>query len=179
VPPADVTFDPSEASIASEDARMPEILIDPEPPDLDATPDGPPAIVVGVDGSVSSVAALRYAAGLAPALSLPLHALAVWDYPTFVYGGFYPTLDWSPLDDAKRILNHVVEEVFGDSPPSWLTSRTRRGRPAEVLIAESSHAEIVVLGSRGHGGFAGLLLGSVSAACAEHGHCPVLVVHGR
>ena len=63
-----MTFGPAEASIVSEDAHMPEILIDPEPPDLDATPDGPPAIVVGVDGSESSVAALRYAAGLTPML---------------------------------------------------------------------------------------------------------------
>ena len=48
-----------------------------------------------------------------------------------------------------------------------------------MLIDESISAEMLVLGSRGHGGFAGLLLGSVSSACAEHAHCPVLVVHGR
>lgn len=162
---------------------MPESLRDPDPPDLNEIPPGPPGIVVGVDGSASSTAALRYAAGLAPALNLHLHALAVWDYPTFVYGGLYPTLDptldWSPLDDANRIIQRVVQEVFPEKVPAWLITRTRRGRPAEVLIAESSHAEMIVLGSRGHGGFAGLLLGSVSAACAEHAHCPVLVVHGR
>ena len=158
---------------------MPETLIDPDPPDPDEPPPGPPAVVVGVDGSEPSVSALRYAAGLAPSLDLPLHALAVWDYPSFLYGGYYPTLDWSPSEDATRIMGRVVDAVFGESPPEWFTPRTRRGRPAEILIAESRHAAMVVVGSRGHGGFAGLLLGSVSAACAEHGHCPVLVVHGR
>jgi Universal stress protein family. len=47
-----------------------------------------------------------------------------------------------------------------------------------VLIEESAHASMLILGSRGHGGFVGMLLGSVSAACAEHAHCPVLVMHG-
>ncbi|GAA1783007.1 hypothetical protein GCM10009748_16130 [Agromyces lapidis] len=158
---------------------MPEILIDPDPPDLDEEPPGSPAIVVGVDGSDSSVAAVRYAAGLAPALNLPLHVLSVWDYPTFMDGGFSPALDWSPLDDAKRIVREAALASFDEAPPDWLTLRTRRGRPTEVLIAESRYAEMIVLGSRGHGGFVGLLLGSVSAACAEHAHCPVLVVHGR
>jgi len=159
---------------------MPESLRDPYPFDSHPEPEpGPPAMVVGVDGSESSIAALRYAADLAPRLDLRVRALAVWNYPSFIYGGYYPQLDWTPEDDAERIARRAVEAVFGDDPPEWVATRTRQGRPAEVLIDESSYAEMLVLGSRGHGGFAGLLLGSVSAACAEHAHCPVLVVHGR
>ena len=159
---------------------MPESLRDPHPPDPHPEPEpGPPAMIVGVDGSASSVAALRYAAGLAPRLDLHVRAIAVWNYPSFIYGGYYPELDWTPEDDAQRIVQRTALEVFGESAPEWFATRTRRGRPAEVLIDASASAEMLVLGSRGHGGFAGLLLGSVSAACAEHAKCPVLVVHGR
>lgn len=159
---------------------MPETLRDPNPPDPSPEPEpGPPGVIVGVDGSESSVAALRYAAELAPKLGLRVRALAVWNYPAFIYGGYYPQMDWTPEDDAERIVARAGEEVFGGEPPEWFATRTRQGRPAEALIDESKHAEMIVVGSRGHGGFAGLLLGSVSAAVAEHAHCPVLVVHGR
>jgi len=159
---------------------MPETLRDPNPPDPSPQPEpGPPGMIVGVDGSESSVSALRYAADLAPKLGLRARALAVWNYPSFMYGGFYPQLDWTPEEDAERIVSKVAEEVFGADAPDWFATRTRQGRPAEVLIDESKHAEMLVVGSRGHGGFAGLLLGSVSAAVAEHAKCPVLVVHGR
>jgi nucleotide-binding universal stress UspA family protein len=171
-----VTFGPTGARGESDDSDMPETFRDPAPPDPEP---GPPAMIVGVDGSESSVAALRYAADLAPKLGLRLRALAVWNYPSFLYGGYYPQLDWTPEDDARRIVAKAAEEVFGETPPEWFATRTLQGRPTEVLLAESEHAEMLVLGSRGHGGFAGLLLGSVSAACAEHASCPVLVVHGR
>jgi nucleotide-binding universal stress UspA family protein len=163
-----------------EDADMPETMRDPDLPEPHPPPEpGPPAMIVGVDGSESSIAALRYAIELAPKLDLRVRALAVWSYPAFVYGGYYPQFDWTPEDDAERIVRKAAEEVFGGVVPDWFATRTRSGRAAEVLIDESEHAEMLVLGSRGHGGFAGLLLGSVSAACAEHAHCPVLVVHGR
>ncbi|MEV1128564.1 universal stress protein [Agromyces sp. NPDC049794] len=136
-------------------------------------------MIVGVDGSEPSISALRYAADLAPKLGLRVRALAVWNYPSFMYGGFYPQLDWTPEEDAERVVAKVAEEVFGTETPEWFATRTRQGRPAEVLIDESNHAEMIVVGSRGHGGFAGLLLGSVSGAVAEHAKCPVLVVHGR
>jgi nucleotide-binding universal stress UspA family protein len=159
---------------------MPESLRDPHPPERHHEPEpGPPPMIVGVDGSESSVAALRYAARLAPRLDLRVRALAVWNYPSFMYGGYYPTPDWTPEEDAEKIVKRAAEEVFEGEAPDWFAIRTRRGRAAEVLIDESISAEMLVLGSRGHGGFAGLLLGSVSSACAEHAHCPVLVVHGR
>jgi nucleotide-binding universal stress UspA family protein len=174
-----VTFDPVGRRRPDEAAIMPESLSEPDPSDaVAAAESGPPAVIVGVDGSESSVAALRYAADLAPKLGLAVYAITVWNYPS-LYGGYYPQLDWTPEHDAERIVKNAGEEVFGTAAPEWFATRTRRGRPAEVLIEESERAEMLVVGSRGHGGFAGLLLGSVSAACAEHAHCPVLVVHGR
>lgn len=136
-------------------------------------------IVVGVDGSESSLDALDYALDLAEALQRPVEAIAVWHMPPFVYGGYYPLMDWTPEEDAKRVLDQVAEAVFGDERPGWYSHAAVHGRPASVLIEASDHAELIVVGSRGHGGFAGLLLGSVSAATAEHAHCPVLVVHDR
>lgn len=142
-----------------------------------STPDR--SIIVGIDGSDASIEALRYAASLAPAIGRSLTSMAVWDYPPFLYGGYYPVMDWAPEDDAVRVSTAASLAVFGGEPPGWFTWRTRQGRPAKVLIDESAGAEMLVVGSRGHGGFAALLLGSVSAACAEHAHCPVLVIHPR
>jgi nucleotide-binding universal stress UspA family protein len=68
--------------------------------------------------------------------------------------------------------------VFGGRRPPGLRTDVREGNAARVLLEASEGARMLVVGSRGHGGFAGLLLGSVSAACAEHASCPVLVLHG-
>ena len=65
-----------------------------------------------------------------------------------------------------------------DSRPARLQATVADGSPAKTLLQISEGARMLVVGSRGHGGFTGLLLGSVSAACTEHAHCPVLVVHG-
>jgi nucleotide-binding universal stress UspA family protein len=136
-------------------------------------------MVIGVDGSDSSLAALRYGVDLARRLGLSVRATAVWHHPSFLYGGYYPELDWTPEEDAAKVLQMATDEVLGDDVPEWYTTQARQGRAAEVLIEESRDAEMIVVGSRGHGGFAGLLLGSVSSAVAEHAHCPVLVVHGK
>jgi nucleotide-binding universal stress UspA family protein len=69
--------------------------------------------------------------------------------------------------------------VFGGDRPAGLVTRVEQGGAARILIDVSQGANLLVVGSRGHGGFAGLLLGSVSSACAEHAACPVLVVHGE
>ena len=85
---------------------------------------------------------------------------------------------WDPSGDAERVCRSAVETAFGDDLPGGLTVMPREGRPAAVLIEASSDARMLVVGSRGHGGFTGLLLGSVSAACAEHALCPVFIVRG-
>lgn len=132
-------------------------------------------IVVGVDGSESSIDALRFAVRTAQAFKTSLEAITVWTYPAGAEVALL--VNWSPEQDAHEILNTAVETVFGKDRPSWFSAATKPGSTVRALIEESAGAEMLVLGSRGHGGFAGLLLGSVSAACAEHAHCPVLIVH--
>jgi nucleotide-binding universal stress UspA family protein len=134
-------------------------------------------IVVGVDGSEPSKAALRWAARLAPGIGATIEAIAAWEFPTN-FGWAVEAGDWRPDRDAETILNQTLDDVFGSDRPAGLVSAAREGRTASVLIEAGRHAEMLVVGSRGHGGFTGLLLGSVSAECAEHASCPVLVVHG-
>ena len=135
-------------------------------------------IVVGVDGSDSSIAALRLAAELGDRLDVEVHALGVWNHPTLLYGNYYyPDSDITPEQDAHRVVEATLQAAFGESVPERVTAGTQQGRPAEVLIDRSNGARMLALGTRGHGGFAGLLLGSVSAECTAHAHCPVLVVH--
>lgn len=133
-------------------------------------------IVVGVDGSESSIDALRYAARMAEALHLPLEVVTTWTAPPI---DPYAAIEWSPAEDAAETLDASVKEAFGGEPPEGLMRRVVAGSAARSLIELSASVEMLVLGSRGHGGFMGLLLGSVSATCAEHAHCPVLIVHDR
>ncbi|MEO7121747.1 MAG: universal stress protein [Lacisediminihabitans sp.] len=136
-----------------------------------------PRIVVGVDGSESSLAALRWGQRLSAALNLDIQVISVWQYPVMALGTFYPIEGWSPEEDTKQILAGVVQTVFGDTPPLSLSTLVRSGPAAPALIEESEGAEMLIVGSRGRGGFVGLLLGSVSSTVSEHAHCPVLVVH--
>jgi nucleotide-binding universal stress UspA family protein len=136
-----------------------------------------PGILVGVDGSESSRAALRYAADLAPKLGLPLHALVVWDYPALAWGDWYVPETIARLEEAAdAVAEAEAAKLFPDGRPDWFMIATRQGSAAAELIEASRDAGMLVVGSRGRGGFAGLLLGSVSRACAAHAHCPVLVV---
>lgn len=141
-----------------------------------------PGILVGVDGSSDSLDALRLAVEIAPKLDLPVHALVAWDLATTLYDDFFTADALShPQEDAKRVVAATRRAVFPDGEPGWFTIGTERGRPAFVLLSHSAGAAMLALGRRGHGGFFGLLLGSVSAACVPHALCPVLVVpaHGR
>ncbi|TYC98633.1 universal stress protein [Arthrobacter echini] len=136
----------------------------------------PRTIVVGVDGSASSVAALQLAASLIPLAGDVIHAVSAWQHP-FVLSPYTP-MEWNYEEMSQKALDQALVEAFPDGPPAGLESRTVQGSPAAILIEESKHASMVVVGSRGHGGFAGLLLGSVSSAVAERSACPVLVSHG-
>lgn len=133
-------------------------------------------IVVGVDGSDASVEALRLAQSLAVPLSATLVALASWDVPP-VYDGYVAM----GIDDfdvrAAEILQETVEKAFGAQTPANVEPRLVQGHPRHTLIEASRDADLMVVGRRGHGGFGGMLIGSVSSALVAHAHCPVLVVH--
>jgi nucleotide-binding universal stress UspA family protein len=129
-------------------------------------------VIVGVDGSAASKRALRWAADYAVALHAPLEAVAVWEMPA-TYGWITETADASPTDTALKGLESVIAEVVGDTPHCAAT--VSRGHAAYVLVEASKRADLLVLGSRGMGGFKGMLLGSVSNYCVHHADCPVVV----
>jgi len=131
-------------------------------------------VIVGVDGSDSSVAALRQARELADALGCPLEAVAVWNYQ-MVPGTFTPVL-WNPAEEAGKVLRDALVRAFGDRQPAGIEVRAIHGQPARALVDAGRGARMLVLGGRGRGGISGRLLGSVSAACSAHAPCPVLIV---
>ena len=146
-----------------------------------AEQDDAPRIIVGVDGSESSKDALRWALRYSDLTGTRVTAVTTWQYPTTDYGltGVPPESElWRPDLDAARSLDATLTDVLGDDRPVALGTLTAEGNAARVLIELSAGAALLVVGSRGHGGFAGLLLGSVSSACAHHAQCPVLVMHG-
>lgn len=133
-------------------------------------------IVVGVDGSEASIEALRQAQSLAVPLGAQVIATAYWEFPQ-VYGNYVAMGIDDFEESANQVLKQSLAKVFGPELPDNVISRVVRGHPRDSLIEASREADMIVLGRRGHGGFGGLLLGSVSSACVAHAHCPVLVVH--
>ncbi|MEO9140199.1 MAG: universal stress protein [Jatrophihabitans sp.] len=134
-----------------------------------------PRIVVGVDGSEGSKDALRWAKRIADATGSGIDAVSAWEFTsTYGWSGLPP---YAPLLDVEKALTDTVDEVFGSERPKDLELHARQGSPAGVLIEASGRAQMVVVGSRGRGGFTGMLLGSVSAKVVEHAQCPVTVVH--
>lgn len=136
-----------------------------------------PRIVVGVDGSPGSKNALRWAGHLATLTDARIDVVAAWEYAALFGFTVLPQFEF-PAGDIERSLNETVDEVFGEDRPAGLRIKALEGPAAETLVTLSKGALMLVVGSRGHGGFSGLLLGSVSARVAEHAECPVLVVHG-
>jgi len=136
-------------------------------------------ILVGVDGSRGSRKALAWAADEAGQHGADLVVLKVWEHaaPPNVGTGGVPRGDVPDTSqDAAEELVQLIKEELGENPPVVTLPRVKQGRPAEVLIEESSAADLLVVGTRGHGGFAGLVLGSVSQHVAAYAQCPVTVV---
>lgn len=138
-------------------------------------------IVVGVDGSPDAHAAAHYAASLAARRRTPLALIHANELPLVGYGplmlaGSYTAADTSVREAAEKQLIELTEEVGSAHPGLEVNWRLADGSAASVLIAQSASAATTVVGSRGAGGFAGLLLGSVSTQVAAHGYGPVIVV---
>lgn len=141
-------------------------------------------IVVGVDGSPSSLRALRWAVRQAGLVEAPVEVVIAWQDPAAYSTGF----EWAPVSFDSERLAAAAEKVLADSlaqvtagqqtdmPPAHLVPRVVQGHPAQVLLDAAHGAQLLVVGSRGHGTLAGMLLGSVSQHCVQHAPCPVLVV---
>ena len=142
----------------------------------------PPRIVVGVDGSASSLAALRWAVHQAELTGGTVNAVVAWQMPATMTGfGFAPVAvaeDSEVEQTAQRILDQVVSKVTRPEGGPAVRRLAVQGFPAPVLLGASVGADLLVLGSRGHGGFSGALLGSVSQHCVRHARCPVVIIRG-
>lgn len=137
-------------------------------------------IVVGVDGSESSRVALRWAYEEAAHHGASLTVLAAWHTPTLpisppaaVLEEGYETL---PRGSAFEMLDELVGALEERTPAVDVRTSVEEGSPAEVLIERSKACDLLVVGSRGHGGFSGMLLGSVTHHLVAHAHCAVVVV---
>lgn len=144
------------------------------------TTQAPNRIVVGVDGSEPSRNALKWAAFIAGPTGASIDAIAVWQMSKAAAGPGWADVpvEWDKTKETSADLASTLQEVFGEDLPTTLNAIVHEGNPAKVLLDASVGARMLVVGSRGHGGFVGLLLGSVSATCSAHASCPVLVVHG-
>jgi nucleotide-binding universal stress UspA family protein len=135
-------------------------------------------VIVGVDGSAQSVEALREGRTMAKLMKCPLLAVAAWQWPA-ASGEIPELVGYDPEKEARGRLDETLLEAFGDTPPERLETAVQAGQPAKVLAELSRGARMLVVGSRGRGGFKGLLLGSVSSAVGAHASCPVLIIHGK
>jgi nucleotide-binding universal stress UspA family protein len=138
-------------------------------------------IVVGVDGSTTSRHALRWAAAEAIGHDAELHVVYAWETPSVGAGvgtapGRHVTASEDQRDAAEGLVSQVIVDELGTNPPTKVRPSIGRGSAAAVLLEASRGADLLVVGSRGSGGFAGLLLGSVSTKMASHAECPVVIV---
>jgi nucleotide-binding universal stress UspA family protein len=142
-------------------------------------------IVVGVDHSAGSKEALRFALEEARLRRATLRAVHAWRDAYIGWSGIGAGVP--PADDdlhefrdaALSVLDSTLQEAIPDPAGVEVERRLVEGAPAAVLVEESRDADLLVVGSRGLGGFAQLLLGSVSQQCAHHAECPVVIVRPR
>lgn len=136
-------------------------------------------VVVGVDGSPHSRKALTWAAAEAAEHGAELIVLNVWEHTLPPPVGSVSVSERYVPDSSQRTAEDLVEEIkkeLGDDPAVVVQPMVKQGSPAKVLIDESKDADLLVVGSRGHGGFRGLVLGSVSQHVAGYAKCSVAVV---
>jgi nucleotide-binding universal stress UspA family protein len=140
----------------------------------------PQSIVVGVDSSDNAARAVDWAAGEAAERGLRLHLVHALDLPP----SLGPLIDGPGYDKAQRatgqaLLDRLSDKLHTQHPDLVFETEISTLDPVEALVGHSNRAQFVVTGTRGHGGFAGLLLGSVSLKVAAHARCPTVVVRGE
>jgi nucleotide-binding universal stress UspA family protein len=145
-----------------------------------------PVVAVGLDGSAGSREALRWAIAEARVRKVPLRAVHAWTYaqpliPSLIGYPYSAEYIDSTNDERQRAAERLLEHVtaaLADAHEIEIERVTAEGPTARVLIDAVGEDDLLVVGSRGHGGFSGLLLGSVSQQCAHHAPCPVVIVRG-
>jgi nucleotide-binding universal stress UspA family protein len=145
--------------------------------------DARPPAVVGVDGSDQSVAALRWAIRYGAATGTPVRAVLAWHYPT---AAAQPPVGHAPEPVTEEVEGHevtllreAIAKAATDAGGADVHGEVVYGHPVEVLIEQSGHADVLVVGRRGHEGFLAKHLGSVSLHCVNAAQCPVVVVHSH
>jgi nucleotide-binding universal stress UspA family protein len=133
-------------------------------------------IYIGVDGSPSSQRALRWAARQAELTGDELHAVIAWRFPdVYAWTPVNDEIDWAA--NAKEALEQAISEALDPAIAERVQRHVVQGYPARVLLEAAVDADLLVVGSRGHGGFTGMLLGSVSQHAVTHARYPVVVIH--
>jgi nucleotide-binding universal stress UspA family protein len=135
-------------------------------------------IVVGIDGSPPSLDALSWAARQAGLTGASLEVVMCWEWPSSLGWAVPVPDDFDPEADIHRTLETALAPVRAAHPGVDIEGRVVHGHPAPILVETSKGAALLVVGSRGHGEFVGMVIGSVSEHCAAHAHCPVLVYRG-
>jgi nucleotide-binding universal stress UspA family protein len=157
-------------------AECPVALV---PADPERLPWAGRPVVVGLDGSDGAVSALAWAAEEAGRREVPLHVIHAWDAPYLSPPGSIVALNREAIeDDSRRLLDEIVDGVVDRArrrPPS-VEKLSVPDSPGRALVEAGSSASMIVVGTRGRGGFAGLLLGSVSQHVIHHAPSPVVVI---
>jgi nucleotide-binding universal stress UspA family protein len=136
-------------------------------------------IVVGIDGSASSVVALHWAVRQAQLTGAAVQAFMAWQYPRGAVPAVPEDLDLEA--QARRALDGAIAGAagaFSGPAPGHVTRVVEEGDPGPTLVRRSMDAALLVVGSRGRGAFVGMLIGSVSQYCVTHANCPVVVLRG-
>jgi nucleotide-binding universal stress UspA family protein len=135
----------------------------------------PGRIVVGIDGSAASNDALHWAARQAELTGSPLEVIMTWEWPASLGWSVPIPEGYDPETEVRQILDGAVEAALAERPGVNADRKVINGHPATILVDATKGADLLVIGSRGHGEFVGMLLGSVSEFCTTNAHCPVLV----
>lgn len=140
-------------------------------------------ILVGVDGSEKSIAALRWAAALAAQIGATIDVVTTWQtpFPTVELLAIGFKLDLTELNERPEQIalyrnQKSIAAAYGEPSPEGVARSVKEGYPALLLVEMSKNFDLLVLGNRGHSPVVETLLGSVSAHCLAHAHCPVVVV---